>query len=274
MSPLHLFAPLSIALSAVAMPACVAAVPTDDVFTGTLSVEQGQLVLTRCDAVGNRYVLIDRRDDQSGPLPGAGDDVYDVIGTASDDAGAITLTVQSLTARKPRPMCHLTEVEAMFAPVAPEPVDPNETFDLAALIECRADAATAARFRNWLQLGPEVVAAASLTKVSGHNFVSEYRIGTPVTVFGHPTTTLALHPDGLLAILSDIAPQVLAQDLGATPMLSTDPFIAHKIMETPAAPGAMPGEVAVRVQVVTSRDGLEGKAVAGCLYLSTREGNF
>jgi hypothetical protein len=257
MPPLHPFVTVLTALCAVAALSFVVASPTDDVFTGTLSVEQGEPVLTRCDAVGNRYVLIDRRNDQSRPLPGAGDDVYDVIGMASDDAGAITLTVQALTARYPRPMCHLAEVEAMLAPAAPDPVDPDEKFDLAALIECRADAAAAARFRNWLQLGPEVVAAASLTRVAGHNFVAEYRIGAPVKVFGHPTT-----------------PQVLAQDLGATPMLSTDPFIAHKIMETPAAPGSMSGEVAARVQVVTSRDGLEGKAVAGCLYLSTREGNF
>lgn len=258
-----------------------AAAPTDDQFTGTLSIEQGRPVLTRCDAVGNRYRLVDRRADTSRPLSAfvtPRDDVFDVIGTAAataDEQGDVTtLTVEDISARNPRPMCHLDEVDAMFAADAPQRVEPAERFDVVALLECRSEVATADRFRSWLMLDPATLAAAGLTKVKGHDFLAEFRLATPLTVFGHSTSVLALHPSGVLTVLADVTPQALAKTLNVPTMLRADPFIAQRVIATSPGPNAKPGAIAARVLVVTSRDGLAGKAVAGCLYYSTGNGSL
>lgn len=266
-----------VGLFAAMASSCALAAATDDLFTGTLTIEQGKSILTRCDAAENRYMLIDRRADRTRVLSeyaAPAGEVFDVIGTADDAREATTLTVHGITKRTPRPICHMIDIEEMFEPAKAQPVDPLEKVDLVALIECRSDADTAARFRNWLDLSPKVLATAGLKRVSSRNFVAEYRMDAPLKVFGHPTMTLALHPDGFLAVLGDITPQTLAQDLGAKPMLSTNPFIAQKVIETPAGRGAMPGEVAVRLLTVTSREGLAGKAIAGCLYLATNKGGL
>jgi hypothetical protein len=250
---------------------------TDDLFTGTLSIEQGNAILTRCDAAANRYRLIDQRISKPRSLLAYAipqGDVVDVIGTANDSSGVSTLAVTDITTQIPRPLCHLDEVEAMFAEAAAQPVDPNETFDIPALLECRSDIATAARFRNWLYLGPKRLAAAGLFKVTSRNFLAEYRTAAPLTVFGHKTSILALHPDGVLTVLNDVSSKALARALNAPAMLSHDPFIAQKVIETSPGADVKPGAIAVRMQTVTSRDNLPGKAVAGCLYLSTGAGNL
>lgn len=255
-----------------ATPSAIAAT-TDDLFTGTLTIEQGKAILARCDAAGNRYVLIDGRTDQARALTryaAPAGEVFDVIGTADDAGGFTTLTVHEITMRTPRPICHLVDIDAMFAPAQAQPVDQHEKFDLVALIECRSDSDTAVRFRNWLDLKPEVLATAGLKRVSSRNFTAEFRMDASLKIFGHATTTLALHPDGFLAVFGDVSPQALAESLGAKPMLSTNPFIAQKVIETANAQGAVPGEIALRVLTVTSRNGLLGKAIAGCLYLSTK----
>lgn len=168
-----------------------------------------------------------------------------------------------------------TRTRPPVAPAAaPPPVDPAERYDLAALLECRSEVATASRFRNWLMLDPKTLAAAGLIKVKGHDFPVEYRTSVPLTIFGHRTSVLALHPDGVLTVLDDITPQALAKALNVPAMLSADPFIAQRVIETSPGPNAKPGAIAVRMLVVTSRDGLAGKAVAGCLYLSTGNGGL
>ena len=266
-----------VALGAMTASSRAVAASTDDLFTGTLSIEQRRPILTRCDAAGNRYQLTDRRADRSRPLSAYAtprDDVVDVIGTANDDGTVTTLTVQNITPHSPRPMCHLAEIDAPFTTASAEPVDPKERFDLPALLECRSDIGTAARFRNWLDLGSKVLKLAGLTKVAGHNFVAEYRTAVPITVFGHKTNVVALHPDGVLAVLSDVTPQALARTLSVPIMLSTDPFIAQKVIETSPGADAKPGALAARVLTVTSREGLAGMAVAGCLYLSNGQGNM
>ena len=263
--------------SAMASACRAAAAPTDDLFMGTLAMEQGQPVLTRCDAVANRYRLLDRRADKSRPLSAFAtprDDVFDVIGTVSEQGNVTTLTVEDISARTPRPMCHLDEVDAMFADDAPQRVDPAERYDLAALLECRSEVATADRFRNWLMLDPATLAAAGLTRVKGHAFLAEFRLATPLTVFGHQTSVLALHPSGVLTVLADVTPQALAKTLDVPTMLGGDPFIAQRVIATSPGPTAKPGAIAARVLVVTSREGLAGKAVAGCLYYSTGNGGL
>jgi hypothetical protein len=266
-----------VAIFSVLAVSSAALATSDDLFTGTVTNEQGKPILTRCDAAENRYTLIDQRENRTKALSefavpeGA---VFDVIGAAEGDADVTTLTVHDISVRTPRPICHMTDIDALFASAAEQPVDPNEKFDLAAMIECRSDADTAARFRNWLGLEPKVLAAAGLSKVVSRNFIAEYHIDAPLRVFGHSTTTLALHPDGFLAVLSDISPQSLARDLGAQPMLSANPFIAQKIVEPPAGKATSPAEGAIRTLTVTSREGLPQKAVAGCLYLSAENNRF
>lgn len=254
-----------------------AAATTDDLFTGTLTVEQGEVILSRCDAAENHYRLIDLRRDKTRPLtsfatPVGG--VFDVFGTAKDDGGSTTLTVSELSKRTPRPLCHLADIDAMFAEAAAPKVDPAEKFDLPALLECRSDHETAARFRAWLDSAPVRLATAGLKKRPGRNFIAEYGIDPPIRVFGHPTTTLALHPDGFLAIFGDITPQALADELGAKTMLGGEPFIAQKIIQIPDRSDASPGEIAVKSVSVSSREGLRGQAIAGCLYQSTKYGGL
>ena len=275
MPRLDLFVAASLALCAISGTPVAAGVPNDDVFTGTLTVENGKPVLTRCDAASNRYALIDERVAKSPPLANYADSnghVFDVVGTAEDKDGGTTLTVHAMTVRKPRPICHLSEIDAMFTAAAERPPQPAAPRDLVALLECRSDAATVTRVRDWLRLKPAVLATAGLIKVPTRKFSAEYRMARPISVFGHMTTTLALHPDGFLAVFGDVKPQALAQRLGAKTMLAANPFIAQKIIEPAVEPDAASGSIATRVLVVTTREGLPGKTVAGCLYLSnTRE---
>lgn len=101
-------------------PSAAAAEPlSTDLFTGTLSVDQGKPVLTRCDAVGNRYALIDSRVGANHPLSDyaqSDGDVFDVIGVADQSGRATTLTVRTIKKRVPRPLCHLDEIESMSGP--------------------------------------------------------------------------------------------------------------------------------------------------------------
>ena len=152
----------------------------------------------------------------------------------------------------------------------PQLVDPAERFDLAALLECRSEVATADRFRNWFMLDPAILAAAGLTKVKGHAFLAEFRLATPLAVFGHRTSVLALHPSGVLTVLADVTPQALAKTLNVPTMLYSDLFIAQRVIATSPGANARPGAIAARALVVTSRNGLAGKGVAGCHYSSRR----
>lgn len=255
--------------------AAFAEAPAIDLFTGTVSIDQGRPVLNRCDAVGNRYTLIDERADATHALPEyarSGSDVFDVVGSADETGGASTLTVREITKRVPRPLCHIAEIDAMVASAPVQKTNTDEPFDLAALLECRSDPATADRFGHWLESNAETLATASLTRVPSHDFLAEFRAAKPFRVFGHMTTTLARHPDGFMAVLKDITPQALAQQIGATTMLSGEPFIAQKLLDTPPANEAARQHVPViRMQIVTSRPDLPGKAIAGCLYISTED---
>lgn len=53
---------------ALALAMASGAVLAQDIFIGTVGVEKAQVVLTRCDLAGNRYILRDRPGEREKPV--------------------------------------------------------------------------------------------------------------------------------------------------------------------------------------------------------------
>lgn len=97
--------------------------PLLDIFIGTLAVENGEVILTRCDLVENRYVL---RDEKGGSAvgdylkrgtPGSAE----IIGSYSEGKGRSILTVADIDNIKPGGNCHLGAALAGFLAEAETP---------------------------------------------------------------------------------------------------------------------------------------------------------
>lgn len=96
-----------------------------DIFIGTMAMENGQPVLTRCDAASNRYVLRD--------APGThavvdwvrdGRPAYgEVIAVYRETAGKPGLTVFAIEHLTPAKSCHLQDIPRIVAksPLGPDP---------------------------------------------------------------------------------------------------------------------------------------------------------
>ena len=94
-----------------------------DVFVGTLAVERGEVILTRCDIGSNRYVL---RDEKGGSgvadylkhgKPGAAE----IVASYSEDEGRSILTVVDIGTVKPGDNCHLGDTLAALGARAEVP---------------------------------------------------------------------------------------------------------------------------------------------------------
>lgn len=119
----------------------------------------------------------------------------------------------------------------------------EDAFDPSALslediISCLIDVPTYNGFVMWFHDNKEAHKHYGLTPVHGgeNPFLSEYRLAKPITVFGHKTNHIAFSSSALLAVLSDVTPQALADELDvddggdfmgkflAQRVLSEDPF--------------------------------------------------
>lgn len=89
-----------------------------DIFTGTLSFEEGEVVLTRCDLASNRYILRDANEAgtitqySKNPVPASAQ----VVGSYRDDHGLSILDVERIENLIPGGNCHLRDALDALTP--------------------------------------------------------------------------------------------------------------------------------------------------------------
>ncbi len=112
------------ALLAVVAPSATLAQETGmDSFIGTLSVEQGNVILTRCDLASSRYLLRDAAGAKAvARYRKDGTPAYaDVIARYSEEGSRNVLTVASFADLVPGKSCHLLDaLDALSKPDAPK----------------------------------------------------------------------------------------------------------------------------------------------------------
>jgi hypothetical protein len=144
----------------------------------------------------------------------------------------------------------------------------SATVDLASLIECRADVKTYNGFAFWLTSEPDAAGKLGWQKAQTDNpFLEEYRLGSPVSAFGHATSNIAFTATGPMAILDDISPQDLAKSLDVPVAIATSgKFMAEKvIVDTREEEAGMRFSTYVTLNV-SNVDTHPGKTLAGCSY--------
>ncbi len=126
-------------------------------------------------------------------------------------------------------------------------------------------------FAIWFNDNEEARRHYGMTAVKGGNpFLSEYRLATPVTVFGRTTDRVAFSNSGLMAVLSDTTPQALAKELEVAPVIDTSgKYMGQRmIVEAPFDGGSLifqgTTRISLNISTVTSHP---GKVLAGCSYV-------
>jgi hypothetical protein len=140
--------------------------------------------------------------------------------------------------------------------------------DLARLIECRADIKAYNGFAIWLTSEPDAPARLGWRKLPSNNpFLEEYRLESPVNVFGHATSNIAFTATGPMAVLDDISPEALANSLGLTAGLANaGKFMAEKvIVDTRDIDAGTTFSTYITLNV-SNVDTHPGKTLAGCSY--------
>ena len=149
-------------------------------------------------------------------------------------------------------------------------VDPS-SLTLADIIACKLeDVPTWNGFAFWFHDNAEAKRHYGMTAVKSSNpFLSEYRLATPVTVFGRTTDQVAFSNSGLMAVFLEPTPQALATELGITPVIDAPgKYLGERsIVEAPFDGGspAFQGtsRISLNVSTVTTHP---GKVLAGCSY--------
>ena len=88
------------------------------------------------------------------------------------------------------------------------------SLDLPALIECRQGVADLAALAPLLADPLKAVAQGLQPLPQGNQFMSEYRLAQPITVFGVATERVAMAGASIMAILDQADPRPLAKRLG------------------------------------------------------------
>ena len=140
--------------------------------------------------------------------------------------------------------------------------------DLAALIECKADVPTYNGFALWLAGEPGAAEKLGWKEVaSGNPFLQQYRLPTPVHVFGRETGSIAFTATGPMAVLDGIAAPDLARELNVPATVSTpDKFLGEKVLvESTEDTGGVSLATRITLNISTVESHL-GKTLAGCSY--------
>ena len=106
---------------------------------------------------------------------------------------------------------------ALPVPVHARTVPP----DLAALIECRGDMAGFLALAPALQDPLEAVALGWQPLPQANMFMTEYRLASPIRVFGHESSHIAFSGGSVMAILDLPDPRPLAGELGLETAIDT-----------------------------------------------------
>lgn len=155
-------------------------------------------------------------------------------------------------------------------------IDPS-SLTLADIIACKLDdVPTWNGFAVWFHDNESARRHYGMTAMRGSNpFLSEYRLATPIAVFGRTTDRVAFSSSGLMAVFAEVTPHGLAKELEITPLIdAAGKYLGERsIVETPFDGGspAFQGmsRISLNVSTVTSHP---GKVLAGCSYRIDIEG--
>lgn len=176
---------------------------------------------------------------------------------------------------------HTRLLPALLALVVPAPLPAAEAApaegtaaiaaapDLAALIECRGSYEA---FMALLPVQADPLAAVALgwrPQPQANPFMVEYRLNTPVTVFGHSSDHIAFAGDAVLAVLELAEPRELARRLHLETGIDTPQKalfgLEVRAEEVPARDGQGPW-IESAVINVSNVDSHSGRTLAGCSY--------
>ncbi len=170
-----------------------------------------------------------------------------------------------------RPTC-LTVLALLHAPAmaAPAPTTPAPaTLDLPALIECRQ------RVADYDAVAPVVAdplkaVANGLQPLEQRNqFMSEYRLASPITVFGQRVEYITVSGASIMAILDVADPRPLAKGLALEDGVDNpDKFMAGREVVARDVTDPRTGEPMIEsiILSVSTVKSHPGKTLAGCTY--------
>lgn len=167
-------------------------------------------------------------------------------------------------------MLRLLSLASCIALALPVPVHARTAPpDLAALIECRGDMA------GFMALGPalqdplEAVALGWQPLPQANMFMTEYRLASPIRVFGHESGHIAFSGGSVMAILDLPDPRPLASELGLETAIDTPAkAMFGKELRSEESRDAESGQVLIESVIlnVSNVSSHPGKTLVGCSY--------
>jgi hypothetical protein len=168
-----------------------------------------------------------------------------------------------------RPTC-LTLLALLSAPAVAAPLESTRgPLDLAALIECRQ------RVADYDAVAPVVtdplkaVANGMQPLEQRNQFMSEYRLAQPITVFGQRTEYVTVSGASIMAILDVADPRPLAKGLALEDGVDNpDKFMAGREVVSRDVTDPRTGEPMIEsiILSVSTVQSHPGKTLAGCTY--------
>lgn len=141
--------------------------------------------------------------------------------------------------------------------------------DLPALIECRQGVAEHAALAPLLADPLKAVANGLQPLPQGNQFMSEYRLANPITVFGQQTERVAVAGASVMAVLDQADPRPLARQLALEIGYDQDgKFMAGRELVSRDVTDPKTGEAQIEsiILSVSTVASHPGRTLAGCTY--------
>ncbi|MFC6187910.1 MULTISPECIES: hypothetical protein [Pseudoxanthomonas] len=141
--------------------------------------------------------------------------------------------------------------------------------DLASLIECRGDIAGLTALAPALEDPLKAVALGWQPLPQANMFMTEYRLASPIRVFGRGTDHIAFTGSSVMAILDLPDPRPLASELGLETAIDTPAkAMFGKELRSEESRDAESGQVLIESVVlnVSNVSSHPGKTLVGCSY--------
>jgi len=143
------------------------------------------------------------------------------------------------------------------------------TLDVAALVECRQDVAAHAALTAAVADPLKAVANGLQPLPRQNQFMDEFRLATPITVFGHRTERVALAGASIMAVLDEPDPRPLASTLELETGYDADgKFMAGRelVSRDMRDPGTGEAQIESIILSISTVQSHPGKTLAGCTY--------
>ncbi|MCU1065286.1 hypothetical protein [Stenotrophomonas maltophilia] len=143
------------------------------------------------------------------------------------------------------------------------------SLDLPALIECRQGVADQAALAPLLSDPLKAVAQGLQPLPQGNQFMSEYRLAQPISVFGVNTERVAVAGASVMAVLDQADPRPLAKRLALETGYDQDgKFMAGREVVSRDVTDPRTGEAQIEsiILSVSTVASHPGKTLAGCTY--------